>query len=81
MDVPTAPDVGARLVRLGAATTVKLLPLLALPETMTTTLPVVAPVGTFATMLVALQLMMVAVLPLNLTVPWLDLQHYMSHQG
>jgi hypothetical protein len=67
-EVPTAPDVGDRLVMLGAATTVKLFPLLAVPDTVTTTLPVVAPVGTVATMLDALQLVAVAVVPLNLTV-------------
>jgi hypothetical protein len=73
-DAPTAPDVGERLVILGAATTVKLFPLLATPDTVTTTFPVVAPVGTLATMLVALQLVIVAVVPLNLTVlvPWVD---------
>jgi hypothetical protein len=61
-------------VMLGAATAVKLLPLLATPETVTTTLPVVAPDGTVATMLVALQLVAVAVVPLNLTVlvPWVE---------
>jgi hypothetical protein len=53
---------------LGAATTVKLLPLLAEPDTVTTTFPVVAPVGTVATMLVILQLVTVADVPLNLTV-------------
>ena len=45
---PTAAEVGDRLVMLGAATTVKLTPLLALPPTVTTTFPVVAPVGTVA---------------------------------
>lgn len=67
-EVPTTPDVGDKLVMLGAATTVKLLPLLAVPETVTTTFPVVAPVGTGATTLVALQLVGVAVVPLNFTV-------------
>src|SRR5256885_316880 len=68
-DVPTTPDVGFKLVRLGAgAVTVKLTPLLATPPTVTTTLPVVAPVGTGATMLVALQLVGVAATPLNLIV-------------
>ena len=69
---PTAPVVIERLVMLGAATTVKLFPLLAVPDTVTTTFPVVAPVGTAATMLVALQLVAVAEVPLNLTVlvPW-----------
>src|SRR6266576_408813 len=41
-DVPTAPEVGFRLVMVGAGTvTVKLTPLLATPPTVTTTLPVV----------------------------------------
>lgn len=48
-DAPTAPVVGNKLVMLGDATTVKLTPLLALLLTVTTTLPVVAPVGTVAT--------------------------------
>lgn len=65
---PTAPEVGERVVMLGAGTTVKLFPLLAAPETVTTTFPVVAPAGTVATMLVALQLVADAVVPLNLTV-------------
>jgi len=66
--------VGERLVILGAETTVKLMLLLATPETVTTTFPVVAPLGTLAAMLVALQLVAVAVVPLNFTVllPWLD---------
>ena len=67
-EVPTDPELGDRLEMLGAATTVKLTPLLALPETVTTTFPVVAPVGTVATMVVALQLVAVAVVPLNLIV-------------
>src|SRR5258708_36245637 len=54
-DVPTNPDVGFKLVMLGAGTvTVKLTPLLAAPPTATTTFPVVAPAGTVAVMLVAL---------------------------
>src|SRR5713226_7732034 len=48
--------------------TVKLAPLLATPPTVTTTFPVVAPVGTGAAMLVPLQLVGVAVVPLNVTV-------------
>ncbi len=52
----------------GAGTTVKGEPLLAVPNTVTTTLPVVAPAGTVTTMLVALQLVTVAVVPLNATV-------------
>jgi len=65
---PTAPVVIDRLVMLGAETTVKLLPLLATLDTVTTTLPVVAPEGTVTAMLVALQLVAVAVVPLNWTV-------------
>lgn len=54
--------------------TVKSMPLLETPETVTTTLPVVAPLGTGIIMLVALQLVAVpAEIPLNVTVlnPWL----------
>jgi hypothetical protein len=68
-EAPSTPDVGLRLVMLGAGTvTVKFTPLLATPPTVTTTFPVVAPVGTFTTRLVALQLVAVAAVPLNLTV-------------
>src|SRR5713101_420208 len=68
-DVPTAPDVGFRLVIVGAdVVTVKATPLLATPFTFTTTFPVVAPLGTGTAMLVALQLVTVAVVPLNVTV-------------
>jgi hypothetical protein len=67
-EVPAVPDVGDTLVMLGAGTvTVKLTPLLAWPPTVTITLPVVAPIGTGATMLVALQLVGVAAVPLKLT--------------
>jgi hypothetical protein len=48
--------------------TVKFTPLLGTPPTVTTTLPVVAPAGTGATMFVALQLAGVAAVPLNVTV-------------
>src|SRR5438132_10014029 len=54
---------------LGAEPTVKFTPLLAIPPTVTTTLPVVAPLGADATMLVALQLVVLAVVPLKVTVP------------
>src|SRR5712691_8054254 len=47
---------------------VKAMGLLAWPPTVTVTLPLVAPLGTGATMLVALQLVGVAAVPLNLTV-------------
>jgi len=67
-EVPTGPAVGDRLVILGAGTTVKLTPLLSTPLACTTTLPVVAPDGTVATMLDTLQVLTVAVVPLNFTV-------------
>src|SRR5215469_11572862 len=56
----------------GVVVTVKFTPLLTCPATVTTTLPVLAPVGTGTTMLVALQLVGVAGVPLNVTVlvPW-----------
>jgi len=70
--LPAAPEVGDRLAIL---TMVKFTPLLATPPTVTTTLPVVAPLGTVALMLVALQRVnVVAAIPLNFTVlvPWVD---------
>ena len=48
--------------------TVKPTPLLGTPPTVTTTYPGVAPAGTVTTMLVALQLVGVAAVPLNFTV-------------
>jgi hypothetical protein len=56
------------------AVTVNGFPLLATPPTVTTMLPVVAPVGTAALMDVALhKVIVIAVVPLNFTVlvPWL----------
>jgi len=55
-------------VMLAVGNTVKLLPLLLTPPTFTTTLPVVAPDGTVTAMLVSLQEVAVAVVPLNFTV-------------
>ena len=66
---PTAPVVIDKLVTLGTGTTVKFTPLLATPLAFTTTLPVVAPLGTVTPMLDAPQLVTVAVVPLNVTVP------------
>jgi len=73
-DVPTAPEVGDKLVMPGVGNTVKLTPLLATPETLTTTFPVVAPVGTGTVIELAPQLVGVAAVPLKVTVlvPWLD---------
>ena len=68
-DVPNNPEVGFRLVILGAGVvTVKATPLLATPPSVTTTLPVVAPAGTGTTMPVPLQLAGVAVVALKDTV-------------
>ena len=69
--VPTGPEVVDRLVIVGAGAepvTVKVTPLLATPPTVTTTFPVVAPAGTEVAMLVALQVVTVAAVPLNVTV-------------
>jgi hypothetical protein len=68
IDDPTAPVFGVNDVMLGAPVTVNVTPLLDRPETVTTTFPVVALVGTVAVMLEAPQLVVVAVIPLNLTV-------------
>jgi len=71
-DVPTAAEVGVRLVMLGVGKTVKLIPLLATPLTVTTTLPVAAPAGTGTSIEVLLQALGVAVVLSNTTVllPW-----------
>jgi hypothetical protein len=67
--VPTAPEVGDRLLIVGVGRTVNAEPTLSAPLTVTTTLPVVAPVGTVVTIDVALQLVIeVTVVPLNFTV-------------
>src|SRR6266850_2215892 len=75
-DVPTAPDVGFKLVMFGAdEVTIKFTPLLMssaepppLGALVTTTFPVAAPIGTGTTMLVALQLVGVPAVPLKVTV-------------
>lgn len=66
-DAPTGPDVGLKLLMLGGVVTVKVTPLLLTPLASTTTFPVVAPVGTVAVMLVSLQLVTEAVVPLKRT--------------
>ncbi len=65
-EVPTGPEVGVRLSILGV--TVKLTPLFGCPLTVTTTGPVVAAAGTGTAMLVTLQLVGVAAVPLNVMV-------------
>ena len=68
---PTAPEVGDRLPIAGVGKTVNAEPLLDTPLAVTTTLPVVAPLGTTATIDEPLQLVIdVAAVPLNLTVPF-----------
>src|SRR5438309_4595289 len=72
-EAPTGPELGLKLARFGGDwSTVKLIGLLAIPATVTTTFPVVAVVGTGTMMLVLLQLVGVADTPLNVTVlvPW-----------
>jgi len=66
-DAPIAPELGDKLVIAGV--TVKLFPALFTPLANTTTFPVVAPDGTLVAILVALQLVMLATVPLNDTVP------------
>ncbi len=71
-DEPGAPEIGETLVTTGVARTVNVTPFEAMPFSVTTTLPVVAPVGTTATIEVALHVETVAAVPLNFTVlePW-----------
>src|SRR5207244_1266132 len=73
-DAPTAPELGDRLLMLGTASTVNDTPALATPLTVTTTLPVVAPAGTGATIEVALQLVRLALVALKQTAlaPWVE---------
>lgn len=70
--IPFAPEAGEMPVMLGTGRTVKLRPLLGNPPASTTTFPEVAPVGTEVEMLVLVQLVAVAVVSLNITVPGLD---------
>jgi hypothetical protein len=64
---PTAPAMIDKFVMFGV--TVKLLGLLATPPPVTTTFPVVAPLGTVTEILVEVQFVALAVVPLNVTVP------------
>jgi hypothetical protein len=69
MGLPGTPDVEDSPIMLGATTTVNGEPLLRIPPTVTTTLPVVAPAGTVATIEFAFQLAIdVAFVPLNVSV-------------
>jgi len=64
-DVPTGPDVGEMLVTAGG--TLNCSPLLEAPPTVTTTGPEEAPGGTIVTILVLIQLLTAAGMPLKLT--------------
>jgi hypothetical protein len=66
------PEFGERLVICGVTVNERLL--LAAPPTLTTTEPLVAPLGTNAVMLVGLQLLAVAAVPLNVMEldPWAE---------
>jgi hypothetical protein len=69
LDVPAStPACCTNLMPPDDEFTVKGTPLLATPPTVTTTLPLVAPVGTGTTILVSLQLVGVPAVPLNVTV-------------
>jgi hypothetical protein len=67
-NAPGGPELGERLAMTGGVSRVNIEPLLARPLTVTTSGPVVAPAGTGAVMLVGLQLVGVAAMPLNVTV-------------
>ena len=68
-DVPTTPVAGVTFVMAGPGVpTVNVEPLLVCPATPTTTGPVVAPTGTVVTMLVGVQIVGVAAVPLNVSV-------------
>jgi hypothetical protein len=66
-EVPVGAEAGDKPVMFGV--TVKGTPALDTPPTVTTTLPLVAALGTVTTMEPALQLVTVAVVPLKVTVP------------
>src|ERR1043166_9225938 len=66
--VPIGPDVGLSVVIVGGTVTVNVTPLLTRPPTVTTTGPLVAPLGTGTVMLVPLHAVGVATVPLNVTV-------------
>lgn len=74
-DVPGAPAVGEKLLMVGTpedAVTVKATaPDTGLPDVATEINPVVAPVGTVVTILVAVEETTVAAVPLKVTVFWL----------
>lgn len=68
MVVPDTPEVGDKLLIVGEGKIVNGAPALARPFTVTITFPLVAPAGTAAVMVVPLQLVGAAIMPLNVTV-------------
>src|SRR5712691_2174897 len=64
-EIPGNPEAGDKLVRHGPAGTAKHMPLLVRPLTLTTTFPLVAPVGTGTIRAVSLQLLGGATVPLK----------------
>src|SRR5215469_208127 len=72
--VPMGPEIGLMVVMAGGGVTVKSMPLLATPPTVTTTFPVVAPEGTVTLIMFAIQLVTVNGAPFKVAVlvPWLD---------
>ena len=68
IEAPGSPLEGVTLLMTGGVNTVKATPLLDTPPAaVTTTFPVVAPVGTMAEMLFVAQPVMLAGVPLNVT--------------
>ena len=67
-EVATGPLLGETVEMFGICNTVNETPFVAVPLTVTTTLPVVAPCGTGATIVPVLQFVGVVVTPLNATV-------------
>src|SRR5258707_14853579 len=66
--VPTTPEVGFRLAMFGAGVlTVKVALMPPISTTVTTTLPVVGPLGTITPLLMALQFDGLAIVPLKVT--------------
>ena len=67
-DAPTDPELGDKLVMLGVGRNVKFTPLLALPAVVTTTGPVLAPLGTDTAIWESLQLLGDVTVPFKVTV-------------
>ena len=68
MDIPTVPEVVDKLEMIGDDDTVNSIPLLPAPPTVTTTFPDVAVLGTGTSILLGVQFVGAAVVPLKVTV-------------